>query len=252
MTAPPASNSPRAFAVWFRDLHRWSVNSFFKIGWQWPDEYIKPLSAALTRRQEEVKRAVHEFADLQLMTLHFDGEMEPRDLRGKSDFKGKLFFAHPGDVIYSKIDVRNGAIGVIPAGTSPAAVSSEYPVYQVNAERADPQYIKLLFRTSYFRQTINSMISGASGRKRVQPEQLEAVTIPLPPLAVQQAIVAQWHEAQEKIAAARARVRQDEAAIYADVQRLLGRWQPRNSPRPRVFALPWSQIDRWGFDRLLA
>ena len=120
---------------------------------------------------EVVDRRQHGFDSLNLVTLHFDGEMEPRNLQGRSNFKGRLFFAHPGDVIYSKIDVRNGAIGVIPDEIGDVTVSSEYPVYRLKPERAVPEYIKLLFRTGFFRLAINSMISGTSGRKRVQPSQ---------------------------------------------------------------------------------
>jgi len=100
----------KAFAVLFKDLKRWSVASFYTIGWNWPVEYIKPLSYTLRRRHDEVDRMQYKFDSLQLVTLHFDGSMEPRDLNGVKEFKGKLFFAYAGDVIYSKIDVRNGAI----------------------------------------------------------------------------------------------------------------------------------------------
>jgi type I restriction enzyme S subunit len=56
---------------------------------------------------------------IRLVTLHFDGEMELRRENAGETFKGRLFVADPGDVIYSKIDVRNGAIGIIPEETGP-------------------------------------------------------------------------------------------------------------------------------------
>ena len=45
----------------------------------------------------------------QLVTIHFDGSVEPRESGSVEEFKGKLYLAEAGDVIYSKIDVRNGA-----------------------------------------------------------------------------------------------------------------------------------------------
>jgi type I restriction enzyme S subunit len=128
--------------------------------------------------------------------------MEPRDRESQKDFKGRLFFAFAYDVVYSRIDVRNGAIGIVPPEMPRVAVSSEYPVYKASPDIALPSYIKLLFRTNYLRRAINSMISGASGRKRVQPEQIEAIKVPLPPLTIQRAIVKQWEEAQKEIAEA--------------------------------------------------
>jgi len=198
------SSAPtKAFAVWSKELERWSVLSFYKVGWKWPAAVIRPLSAALERRFDSVDRAKVRFADLQLVTLHFDGEMEPRNLDGKSGFKGKLFYAQAGDVVYSKIDVRNGAIGVVPLAMPTIAVSAEYPVYRVRPDVALPEYVKLLFRTGAFRRQINSMISGASGRKRVQPSDLEEIEVPLPPLPVQRAIIRPWQEAQAELEAAR-------------------------------------------------
>jgi len=194
---------PKAFAVWFEDLDLWSVSSFFKIGWHWPEEYIKPLRVALKRKKIVVDKKQNPIETLQLVTLHFDGTMEPRDLKGKTNFKGRLYFAHAGDVIYSKIDVRNGAIGVVPDEMPCIVVSSEYPVYEVLSTVAIPRYIKLVIRTKHFQQAINSMISGASGRKRVQPSQVESMEIPIPSLPVQQAIVDRWQQAQAERQAAR-------------------------------------------------
>ena len=71
----PQTNLPRAFAINYRDVDlRWSVQSFLVPSWFWSDEYVKPLSSALSRRNESADRTIHHFKDLQLITLHFDGE----------------------------------------------------------------------------------------------------------------------------------------------------------------------------------
>lgn len=172
--------SDHAFVVWWKDVERWSVGSFVETDWCWPVNVIRPLSAALTRKLVDVERDGNAPGAIRLVTLHFDGEMEPRDENAGHNFKGRLFYADPGDVIYSKIDVRNGAIGIIPDEMGRVCVSSEYPVYSVDPAIADARYIKLVFRTESFRRKINSMISGASGRKRVQPSDLESVAVPSP------------------------------------------------------------------------
>jgi type I restriction enzyme S subunit len=242
ITAPA---TPRAFAVWFKDLDRWSVSSFFKMGWKWPAEVIRPLSAALERRYAPVDRAKVEFADLKLVTLHFGGDMEPRDLNGKVNFKGKLFNAFAGDVVYSKIDVRNGAIGVVPTSMPTVAVSSEYPVYRVRADVALPEYVKLLFRTAAFRQQINSMISGASGRKRVQPSDLEEIEVPLPSLPVQEVIVRRWQEGQDAVGKARQAVAKIEKDILTGFFKSLGLEPPKAADTPKAFAVWWKDFLRW-------
>jgi type I restriction enzyme S subunit len=193
--------SGRAIVVRFRDLHRWSVGAFVQTDWRWPADTIKPFSSVLSRKTVDVGRASVNSAGLRLVTLHFDGEMELRDTSAGDRFKGRLFHADPGDVIYSKIDVRNGAIGIIPDDLGRVCVSSEYPVYTVDAKLAEARYVKLLFRTAAFRRKINSMISGASGRKRVQPSDLVEVQVPIPSLSVQRRIVAAWEAARKSAAA---------------------------------------------------
>lgn len=191
----------KAFAVAFKDISRWSVKSFFTISWNWPVSLIQPLCHALERKTITIDSKHGSRSDLLLLSLHFDGEMEPRDADVK-DFKGNLFLAETGDVLYSKIDVRNGAIGVVPASMPRVAVSSEFPVYRIRPGIAVPEYIKLLFRTDAFRRQINSLISGASGRKRVQPTDLEQIRAPLPDPSLQQLIVNHWYAAQHAVDAA--------------------------------------------------
>lgn len=239
---------PRAFIILFKDLHVWSVGSFFKLKWQWPSEYIKPLSAAIRRKNDLADKAKYLSGELKLVTLHFDGSMVSRATNGKNDFKGNLYAAVAGDVVYSKIDVRNGAIGIVPEDMPCVAVSSEFPVYKVNCETALPQYIKLLFRTEYFRKAINSMISGASGRKRVQPSQLESLKIPLPPLPVQQAIVERWQKAQDEIRNAAERIIRLNKAVVENALKDAGIEIRPLENHPKSFFINWGELEKWGVE----
>ena len=55
-----AMEKPRAFAVWFRDLHRWDVAFFQQLKWRWPDEIVRAVDDAaalqLLGRQRHVGR----------------------------------------------------------------------------------------------------------------------------------------------------------------------------------------------------
>ena len=238
--------SDRASWVWFEELERWNVQSFFETDWAWSKETIKPLTDALKRSSRPVDRSTHAFEELQLVTLRFDGSVEARDLRGKESFKGSLFFADPGDLVFSKIDVRNGAIGIVPKRLGRVAVSSEYPVYRVDETVADRDYLALLLRTDAFKSALNAMISGASGRKRITPEALEEMTVPVPPLPVQEAIVAYWHEAQTRASALQAEAAK--AAVAGTVRLLEDLGTPLPEPtgeRRRWRVADWSEMDRW-------
>lgn len=238
--------APRALAVWWKDLERWSVTTFRHSLWQWPPDVIKPLATALERRFEPVDKRTFELCPKHFISLRFTGEIEPRDLHGKSDFKGALFFAYAGDIVYSKIDVRNGAIGIVPNEIPVATVTSEFPVYCIKSDVALTEYIQLVFRTEHFRRIINGMVSGTSGRKRVQTDDLENVEIPLPPLAQQKAIIARWRKAQDDIAAARGRVEKRRETIDTRFFADLGLRSPDVSAMPKAFAVWWEDFVRWG------
>jgi type I restriction enzyme S subunit len=246
----PIPTLPKAFAVWFEDLDTWSVRSFFRINWQWPGDVVRPLGDALERKRDRVPPAEKSLDDLDLVTLRFDGSMEVRDTGTKSRFKGNLYYAEPGDVVYSKIDVRHGAIGVVPDDLGQVAVSSEFPVYAVRREVASPEYVKQIFRTKAFRALINSMISGASGRKRVKPVQIEALEVPFPSIATQRAIVQAWEAARREAAAMRAQADDAEAAIECDLLHRLGIPEKDPNALPKCFALFWEDLDRWSLDYL--
>lgn len=226
-------------------LELWSPKSFVRNEWHWPADQIRPLAHALTARRVAADACE---AGLKLLSLRFDGSMDERPATPGS-LKGKLYLAQPGDVVFSKIDLRNGAIGIVPSAFEKAAFTTEFPVYQVRADVADSRYIQLLFRSNFFRATVNGMVSGASGRKRVAPEQLEAMQVPLPALDVQQAIVTQWEQAQAEARQAETQAAAKETQAQADFLAALGLAapaQPQAQARRRAFAVNWSAIERWG------
>lgn len=175
------------------------------------------------------------------VTIRFGGTIEPRTLDGDPNPKGSLFWAEPGDLIYSKIDCRNGAIGIVPKDFGRVAVTSEFPVYQVRTSLVVPQYIWLVFQTRHFLDFINGMVSGASGRKRVQPDELEQVQIPIPGKNVQQAIVDHWRTAVALVESAEAELRRvsDELDDWLMTQTNIAILQ-----QPWL-ALNWSELKRW-------
>jgi type I restriction enzyme S subunit len=231
----------RAFAVGFVDLERWSVGSFTSADWAWPASEVRPLRTVLHRKTMPVENVT----DGKLITIRFSGDIEFRGGLDASAIKGRLFSAEPGDLVYSKIDLRHGAIGVMPEGIERACVTSEYPVYEVRAELVDSAYVALAVRSRVFQSKVNSLISGASGRKRVQPEELEQVTIPVPPMASQRAIVAVWANAQAEAEVIRDRAYSAERQAETDFLHALGFTHPKRVERPRAFAVQWSEMGRW-------
>ena len=238
------SATGKAFAIPFEDLHRWNVNSFFTTQWKWPSDLIKPLAAVLERKMVAIEKATPNPDDTVLVSLHFDGKMEPRNVR-VDDLRGRLFLAEPGDVVYSKIDVRHGAISIVPDSLPSIAVSGEFPVYRVRAELALPRYVKLLFRTDAFRRQINALISGTSGRKRVQPSDLEKIKVPFPVQDIQRSIVDFWHEAERVVAVAQQNLTKPVAELNNRLLSLYRNESSKDVMHTHFFALDFKDLDAW-------
>jgi len=89
------------------------------------------------------------------------------------------------------------------------------------------------------------MISGASGRKRVQPEQIETIKVPLPPLPIQQAIVERWEKAQREISEAWCRIDRLGNEIPLLVYTELGALPPAlDGPTAKYLVQSWTDLER--------
>ena len=95
-------------------------------------------------------------------------------------------------MVFSKIDARNGAVGLIPDTITKAVVTSEYPVFIPNADKLRPAYLNYLLRAEHFKADLQRKASGTSGRKRVTPDGFLSLQVPIPSLDEQDALVASY------------------------------------------------------------
>lgn len=101
---------------------------------------LVPLHKLLTERKEPV-RVTGELGEWQPITIKFSGDVLARDRTGA--FKGAMFAAYPGDVVFSKIDARNGAVGLIPVSMPKVVLTPEYPVMVPDTGKLLPMSVPL-------------------------------------------------------------------------------------------------------------
>jgi type I restriction enzyme S subunit len=142
------------------------------------------------QRQEFVKLS-KSFGEWTPITVHLTGKISPRNRI--VPYKGIMFAAYPGDIVFSKIDARSGAIGVLPSDITKAVVTPEFTVFVPDPARLDGEFARLILRTGGFLAALRAKASGTSGRKRVTPEAFLDLRIPLPPLPEQQAVVTAYY-----------------------------------------------------------
>lgn len=198
----PAQTFPKAFAVRFAQINRWDPNSFHGINWHWPTSVMDTIGSVLNPRKEKVDRSANGFNDLMPVTIHFDGSIEPRKVSEDKEYTMELFWARPGDIVVSKIDLKNGAVAIIPDGWDKVVVTNHFAVYEPDLKKLDPRYFHLLIQAKFFKEHLWRNKVGAEGRKEVKLDFFESQEVPIPPLPIQQKIVAHWEAAQLERAAA--------------------------------------------------
>lgn len=207
-----------------------------------------PLQELLTERKEPV-RVTGDLGDWQPITIKFSGDVIPRD-RAEA-FKGAMFAACPGDVVFSKIDARNGAVGLIPATMPKVVLTPEYPVMVPDLSKLRPAYLNFLLRAEHFKHDLQRKASGTSGRKRVTPEAFLSLAVPLPSLDEQDALVTAYETALTESAR-----KESEAALIAQAsqrafEEALGVAPPPPLPDQPVFIARFRDVERWSHEGML-
>ena len=162
-----------------------------------------------------------------------------------------MFAAYPGDLVFSKIDARNGAIGLIPLSIPKAVVTSEYPVFTPRADKLRPEYLRHLLRADHFKADLQRKASGTSGRKRVTSERFLSLEIPVPSLKEQDALITAYTDALTRAAALEQEADAIERAGWQAFEAALGVAPPPPLPDRPVFVARFKDVERWSHDGIL-
>lgn len=138
-----------------------------------------------------------------------------------------------GQFLISKIDARHGAFGIIPKELAGAVVSNDFPVFDVSADRALPEYVAWVGRTDWFVELCRRASEGSTNRVRLKESRFLAQTIPLPSLDEQRLIVARLDAAAGAVIARRAGADAVEAEIAATLRAAFARIIA-DAPRARM------------------
>ena len=180
--------------------------------------------------------------------MHQNGEISVRDR--SAPYKGGMFAAYPGDVVFSKMGARDGAIGVLQQDIARAVVTSEFPVFAPAPDRLDGAFARLALRTGGVLAALGARASG-SGRKRVSPEAFADLRVPLPPLPRQRAIAAAHRAAMSRAADMEREADEIEARAMVEFEAALGFAPPAPLPDRPVFVASFKDLDRWSHEGIL-
>lgn len=224
--------------IQYQDLKRWDAKYQAVIRWYWDKSYIRRIGEVLKRKKKLMAMA----HSLPLLSIHFDGSMTERPA---NTIKGNIYIANNGNLVYSKIDLRNGAIGIIPDTYKAVGFTSEFPIYEVCEQLVDREYMKLVLHSKNFRTYINGLVSGTSGRKRVNPDNLESIPIPVPNISIQREIIHFWKNTQQNSFELDTQADEREKQIELVLLQELGFQKKEFKKQKGPFVIHINEMERW-------
>ncbi len=119
-------------------------------------------------------------------------------VRGSDVVSARHVVRH-NQLILSKIDARNGAIGLVPFELDGAIVSNDFPSFEFrDLGRCDPAFMGWLVRSAPFVELCRAASEGTTNRVRIKEDRFLDQKIALPLLSEQRAVVARLDALTEK------------------------------------------------------
>ncbi|HUN20258.1 MAG TPA: restriction endonuclease subunit S [Muribaculaceae bacterium] len=175
-----------------------------------------------------------------------NGGVIPRDeVMGENIGTKRQFLVSKGQFILSKIDARNGAMGIIPTELDGAIVTQDFLPYDIDTSKINPQYFVLVCTTNQFVAFCQSCSSGTTNRQRVNEAQFLNIKVPVPSLEEQEELIATY----DKQISLAINSELEIAAKQHDINNLLfNRLEieiTKNDPLKRLSIVSFSALQRW-------
>ena len=95
------------------------------------------------------------------------------------------------DFLVAEIDAKVGGYGIVPNELENAVVSSHYYLYEIDTIKLLPDFLGLYVKTEEFAKQVKA--TGSTNYASIRPAQVLEYQIPLPPIAVQEKLVAAYN-----------------------------------------------------------
>jgi type I restriction enzyme S subunit len=77
-----------------------------------------------------------------------------------------LFYALPGDIMVAKIDLKNGAVAIVPMEWKNIVVTSHFAVYEPDRSKLLPEYFQRIIQTTFLSHCFGEIKLGPKGVKK--------------------------------------------------------------------------------------
>ena len=115
----------------------------------------------------------------------------------------------------AKIDLKNGAVGIVPDNLQKVVVTGHFVVYDIDETQVLPEYLHRVIQQPDFKEYLWRHKVGAEGRKEVKMDFFESILIPLPSVAIQSQMLSTKYRLIEEIKRLQNELHQVEVRINA-------------------------------------
>lgn len=134
-------------------------------------------------------------------------------VKGRNVLAERRHVARGDQFILSRIDARNGAMGIVPNELDGAILSNDFPVFKVAQDQLVPSYLGWLCKTAAFVDQCRRASEGTTNRIRLKEEKFLEIMISIPSISEQHRSVA----AIEHIASELRNAQQIQAQLEEDL-----------------------------------
>ena len=183
--------------VKFSQLQNWSVLYLTTKAIVFNRKYmLSPIGSFLSKSEDSI--CILDDEQYVQITVHTNnGGLEARDVKpklGKDIGTKRQYRVHVGQFLVSKIDARNGAFGIVPSNLENAIVTHDFPVFNVDKSKLNPEYLLLIATSKHFKKIAQDCSSGTTNRQRIDIKKFLAQKIPLPQKSQQDEIVSKYKQ----------------------------------------------------------
>ena len=145
------------------------------------DQFVKVnISEVLSKVEDLVSIDDNQTYRQVTVHMHNQGLSLRKECFGKEIKTKKQYRIREGQFVFSKIDARNGAMGLVPSELDGAIVSNDFPVFVADSIILHPEFFTHYSSSEPFVSTCIEKSKGTSNRRRLNVRDFLQITIPLP------------------------------------------------------------------------
>lgn len=121
--------------------------------------------------------------------VHGNGIFLRDEVKGKDIRTKEQKLTKTNQLIIAEIDAKLGGYGIIPKDLKGSIVSSHYFLFDIDESKILPKYLDYVMRFGNYEEQIKPFVKGTTNYAAIRPKHVLQLTIPLPPIKIQNSIV---------------------------------------------------------------